>query len=375
MYFCAIMFEKKFTFDSVVRMFLIAAGIVAAVLLVKYLSGVLLPFIIAWVVAYMLYPLVKFLQYKCRLRSRILSIVVAIVLVLAVIAAVLVAVIPPTVNELMKIGTLVSSLATKYWGDAPIAEQITTLVNKYFEKNNLLELIQHNEVQEAAQMLFSHLWNFICRTVGFLVGLFSLFIVFLYIFFILLDYENIADGFVRLVPRQYRSFSTHLLGDVEAGMNAYFRGQALIAFCVGILFAIGFSIVGLPMGVGLGLFIGLLNLVPYLQLIGVLPTILCALAKSMETGQNFWLILLWCLIVFVVVQSIQDLILTPRIMGKAMGLKPAVILLSLSLWGAIMGILGLIIALPLTTLCLSYYKRYVLKDQDDADSSSAAGDP
>ncbi len=365
------MFEKKFTFDSVVRMLLIAASVVAAVLLVKYLSGVLLPFMIAWVVAYMLYPLVTFLQYKCRLRSRILSIVAAIVLVLAVVAAVLVAVIPPTVSELMKLGTLVSSLATKYWGDAPIAEQITSLVNKYFEKNNLLELIQHNEVQEAAQMLFSHLWNFICQTVGFLVGLFSLFIVFLYIFFILLDYENIADGFVRLVPRQYRDFSMHLLGDVESGMNAYFRGQALIALCVGILFAIGFSIVGLPMGVGLGLFIGLLNLVPYLQLIGILPTVLCALAKSMETGQNFWIILLWCFVVFAVVQSIQDLVLTPRIMGKAMGLKPAVILLSLSLWGAIMGILGLIIALPLTTLCLSYYKRYVLKDEDDGDTRAS----
>ncbi len=357
------MFEKKFTFDSVIRMLLVAAFVVAAVLLVKYLSGVLLPFMIAWVAAYMLYPLVTFLQYRCRLRSRILSIVVAIVLVLGVVAGVLVAVIPPTVDELMKLGALVSSLATKYWGDAPIAEQITSLVNKYFERNNILELIQHNEVQEAAQMLFSYLWNFICRTVGFLVGLFSLFIVFLYIFFILLDYENISEGFIKLVPRQHRDFCTHLLSDVESGMNSYFRGQALIALCVGILFAIGFSIVGLPMGVGLGLFIGLLNLVPYLQLIGFLPTILCAFAKSMETGQNFWIVMLWCLLVFVVVQSIQDLILTPRIMGKAMGLKPAVILLSLSLWGAIMGIIGLIIALPLTTLCLSYYRRYVLKDE------------
>ena len=75
-----------------------------------------------------------------------------------------------------------------------------------------------------------------------------------------------------------------------------------------------------------------------------------------------WLLLLYCFVVFLVVQGIQDIVLTPRIMGKVMGLRPAVILLSLSVWGSLLGFIGLIIALPLTTLLSSYYRRYVLKD-------------
>ena len=75
-----------------------------------------------------------------------------------------------------------------------------------------------------------------------------------------------------------------------------------------------------------------------------------------------------CVAVYAIVQIIQDLILTPRIMGKAMGLNPAIILLSLSVWGSLLGLIGLIIALPLTTLLLSYYDRYIIRrDRSDGE--------
>ena len=85
-------------------------------------------------------------------------------------------------------------------------------------------------------------------------------------------------------------------------------------------------------------------------MLGIVPAVLLALVRSNQTGENFWLIILYCFIVFLVVQGIQDLVLTPRIMGKMMGLRPAVILLSLSVWGYLLGFIGLIIALPLTTI-------------------------
>ena len=115
------------------------------------------------------------------------------------------------------------------------------------------------------------------------------------------------------------------------------------------------------MGITLGLIIGILNIVPYLQVLGFLPAILLALLKAMETGNSFWQILLAVSIVIIIVQAIQDLILVPRIMGKAYNMNPAIILLSLSIWGTIMGILGMLLALPLTTLIVSYYKRLVIK--------------
>jgi predicted PurR-regulated permease PerM len=154
-----------------------------------------------------------------------------------------------------------------------------------------------------------------------------------------------------------------LLKEVEDSMNRYFRGQGLIALLVGIGFAVGFSIVGLPMAVGVGLFIGLLNMVPYLQMLGIVPVTVLALLKASDTGESFWVIIGLCAVVFVIVQTLQDMVLTPKIMGSAMGMNPAVILLSLSVWGCLLGFIGLVIALPLTVLCFTYYKRIVLKEE------------
>ena len=356
------MLEKKITFDSFIRGTLIVAVIVAIILLVKRLSSVLLPFFIAWLLAYMLYPLVRFLQYKCKLRNRVFSIAVALILVLAGLTGIMFLVVPPIIEEVTKLSEYIAPLAHQYLGESGIVDSIDKFIKQFVNENSIVKLIQQNNVMDALQAGLSQVWSLIAQTLGFIVGIFTVFVVFLYMFFILLDYEKLSAGFIHLIPSEQRPFATQLIGDVEKGMNSYFRGQSLIAFIVGILFSIGFLIIDFPLAVGLGLFIGLLNLVPYLQLIGFIPTIVLALMKSIETGQNFWIILLMALAVFAVVQAIQDLYLTPRIMGHVMGLNPAVILLSLSIWGSLLGFIGLIIALPLTTLCLSYYSRFVLKE-------------
>lgn len=356
------MLEKKITFDSFIRGTLIVAVIVAIILLVKRLSSVLLPFFIAWLLAYMLYPLVRFLQYKCKLCNRVFSIAVALILVLAGLTGIMFLVVPPIIDEVTKLSEYIAPLAHQYLGESGIVDSIDKFIKQFVNENSIVKLIQQNNVMDALQAGLSQVWSLIAQTLGFIVGIFTVFVVFLYMFFILLDYEKLSAGFIHLIPSEQRPFATQLIGDVEKGMNSYFRGQSLIAFIVGILFSIGFLIIDFPLAVGLGLFIGLLNLVPYLQLIGFIPTIVLALMKSIETGQNFWIILLMALAVFAVVQAIQDLYLTPRIMGHVMGLNPAVILLSLSIWGSLLGFIGLIIALPLTTLCLSYYSRFVLKE-------------
>ncbi len=356
------MFDKKITFDSFIRGTIVIAAIVAGIWLVNRLSSVLLPFFIAWILAYMLYPLVKFLQFKCRLKSRILSIFVSLVVVLSALVALTFLIVPPFIAEATKLSDIVVPMATEYFGQNNIIETIDRFFRQYINENNIVKLIQKDQVIDAMQIGLTQLWNIISQTLGFLFGLFTVFVVFLYMFFILLDYEKISNGWVDLVPQNSRPFVRQLSDDVKHGMNSYFRGQSLIAFLVGVLFSIGFLIIDFPLAIGLGLFIGLLNLVPYLQLIGLVPTVLLALMKSIETGQSFWIILLMALAVFAVVQTIQDMYLTPRIMGHVMGLNPAVILLSLSVWGSLLGFIGLIVALPLTTLCLSYYRRFVLKE-------------
>ena len=205
------------------------------------------------------------------------------------------------------------------------------------------------------------MWAVISQSISIVSSVFSLTMVVLYTLFILLDYEEISKGWSQLLPRRYRPFAKRLVADVEEGMNKYFRGQALVALCVGILFSIGFTIIDFPLAVALGMFIGLLNMVPYLQLLGFIPTIILAIVKAADTGQNFWLIMLMALVVFAVVQIIQDTVLVPKIMGHVTGLNSAIILLSLSIWGSLLGILGMIIALPMTTLLINYYQKYIIK--------------
>ncbi len=356
------MLEEKITFDRVARWGIVIVLSAAAVWLVNRLSTVLLPFFAAWLLAYMIYPLVHFLQYRLHLPGRVLSILVAFVLVCGVIAGTLALIIPPIVDESVRIVELAKVYFHDTLVETGLMQQMEDSVRKYTESVNLVHLAQQSSVVDALQSAVIQAWSILSGTIDFALGVLGCLIVLLYMFFILMDYEKVSSGWITLIPKGKRTLAAMIVQDVKSGMNSYFRGQALIALCVGILFSIGFLIIDFPMAIGLGLFIGVLNMVPYLQTVGFLPTLLLAFIKSQETGQSFWVITACALAVFAVVQAIQDMILTPRIMGRAMGLNPAVILLSLSVWGSLLGFIGLIIALPLTTLLLSYYRRFVLKE-------------
>ncbi len=354
------MLNQKITFDLFIRGLIVLALVAGSIFLLGHLSTVLIPFFVAWLIAYMLYPLVCLLQYKLRMRSRILCITLSLLLVLSVITGVLVLVIPPTIQEFGKVHGLLNVIVDNAIGDQHLTDYVQRFLRHYVDADSISRLAEQGELSQLVKTILLQLWHRITGTIDIAFGIMGSFVILLYTFFILLDYELICDGWANLIPAGKRPFAITLVQDVKAGMNAYFRGQSLIAFLVGVLFSIGFLIIDFPFAVGLGLFIGLLNLVPYLQLIALLPTILLALLKATETDGNFWLILLAAMIVFAVVQLIQDMYLTPRIMGKAMGLNPAFILLSLDVWGRLLGFMGLILALPLTTLLLSYYKRFVL---------------
>ena len=351
--------RKEITFDTFVRGLMVIGGFVVGYFLLDRLSDVLLPFFVAWLLAYLIYPLVTFFQYRCHLRYRIPCIVLALLVFLGILAGVLALVIPPTLSELSHLRQDIVDMVNTI-GQSPLAAQVDQYMRQYFDEKTIAQLFQDKDVMSVIQAGATQAWGLISNAFSLVMGVLGALIVLLYLFFILMDYESISDGFVNLFPHRQRSLASMVLEDVKNDMNAYFRGQALIAFLVGILFSIGFSIVGLPVAVGLGMFIGLLNLVPYLQTLGIVPAALLIFLRSSQTGESFWLLLVYCLIVFLVVQGIQDIVLTPRIMGHMMGLKPAIILLSLSVWGSLLGFIGLIIALPLTTLLISYYRRFVL---------------
>lgn len=356
--------RKKITFDSFIRAVILGAIIIGILMLLKRLSGVLLPFFLAWLIAYLIYPLVSFFQYKLRLKNRIVSIFCALFTLTIIGGATFYLLVPPMIQEFLR----VKDLLIEYFSTTHTASNVPTTLSEFIRQNvdmHILEqMFSQENILDALKVTVPKLWALVSESINLLFGFFTVFLILLYIVFILLDYESISQGWTHLMPKKYRYTVTGILNDVKDGMNRYFRGQALVALCVGILFSIGFLIIDFPLAIGLGLFIGALNMVPYLQIIGFVPTIMLAILKAADTGDNFWIIIASATAVFIVVQIIQDGYLVPRIMGKITGLNPAIILLSLSVWGSLMGMLGMIIALPLTTLMLSYYQRYIINQEN-----------
>jgi len=353
---------KPYTFDRVVRIIIGVIVVFFVFFLINRLSGVLLPFLVAWLIAYLLQPFVSFFQYKLKFKNRILSIVCTFLLLFIFIAAFLIIITPLVSNEFEKIIKLINLYTQGLKVDSfiPIAWQ--NEIRNYLLQLDLQSILKDENLMLAVKKITPQLWNVFNGTLSIFWGLTVIIIVFLYLIFILVDYEKITAGMFKIIPLKYRPLISDIVNDLEVGMNSYFRGQALVALIVGFLFAIGFSIIGLPLAIVFGLFIGVLNLVPYLQTFSVIPALFLAYLQSIETGQTYGSVLLWIAIVYIIVQSTQDIFLVPKIMGKVTGMKPAVILLSLSIWGSLMGMVGLIIALPISTLIISYYKRFVLHE-------------
>ncbi len=357
--------NREITFDRFIRGLMAIAGIIIAYLLISRLSGALLPFLIAWLFCYLVYPIVKFFQYRLKFKSRVLSIITVLLLVTGIMVGISYAIVPPIIEEMV----MLKEFITNYLTSGSTANNIPDVVNNFIREHvDMRQVEAYFSAERIGELIKSglpKLWNVVSQSFSLMSGVVAAFMVLVYVFFILSDYETLARGWVRLIPEKYRERVVGLARDVEESMSNYFRGQSLIALCVGILFSIGFLIIDFPMAIGFGLFVGLLNIVPYLQITSIVPMVFLALVKAANTGENFWWILIAAGIVMLVVQIIQETILIPRIMNKAIGLHPAVILLSLSIWGSLLGLVGMIIALPATSLILSYYRRFLRKQEEE----------
>lgn len=348
--------QNEVTLGRFLRILLILAALTVAYFVLESLSGILLPFAIAWLLAYFINPLVNFIQVKLRLKFRVLSTTTALLLIAAVLYGVFMLVVPSIVKEFDALKNFVVLFLNENLMNATIPEPIVAFIKEFLNEEGLTDILQGKN--DVISSLTTHFQGVVHGTLSAVKQLFAMSITLLYLFFILLDFERLSRGWKPYVPKKWRGIVGKLWGDLVGGMNQYFRGQALVAFCVGVLYATGFSIIDFPAAIGFGLFIGVLNLVPYLQLVSVVPMVLLAVLKAASTGGDFWMIMLAACAVLAVVQVIQDLLLVPYIMGKRMNLHPAVILLSLSIWGNLLGLLGMIVALPLTTIILAYLKRY-----------------
>lgn len=352
---------KEITFDKFIRWTGIVLIIGAVLFATNYLSSVLLPFFIAWFFAYLLYPVVKFIENKLHVKVRALSIIIAMLLAIGVIGGVIWMIIPPMIDQFDKLGDVL----TKWLHQTTHTNNLTALIKDWIQENQgqIEKFMKSKDFSDAIKSAMPKVFSVVGQTANIILSIIASMITLLYMFFILLDYEALTANWIRIFPKKSRPFWHELMKDVEREMNNYIRGQGMVALCMGIMFCIGFTIIGFPMAIGLGILIGIMDLVPYLHTFALIPTAFLAMLKAADTGQNFWLVFGLAFLVFCVVQIITDMVVTPKIMGKAMGLNPAILLLSLSVWGALLGFIGLIVALPLTTLLIAYWQRYVTREK------------
>jgi predicted PurR-regulated permease PerM len=412
-----------YTFDRVVRMVLSAAALIGIFLLLRYLSDVLIPFAIAIVLAYLLNPLVNLFQRLIPARrDRGLAVFLTLFGLGIVGSALVILIVPLMVSQVDRFRGDIYKLFDDS-ADAPVAppttlsteepkapssigwQELTEGWSEYrrdageqtsrerfrelrlklagtYIGSALEEIIRYFKSGEARAMLFSLAqqlaaggWTVVLFAVNLVLGITGLVLVLVYLIFLLIDYPEFSRAWPGFLPPQYRDQTVDFFAQFDAALRQYLRGQSVVALLTGTMYATGFTLIGLPMAVPFGLFIGLLNMVPYLAAVSIVPGLLLAVLRAIEgeAGIASSIGLLFC--VYAVIQVLQDTVITPRVMGQATGLRPIAILLGVFIWGKLLGFLGLILAIPLTCLGIAYYRRYILQNEALPAASVAGAAP
>ncbi|MCP4726915.1 MAG: AI-2E family transporter [bacterium] len=352
------------------RIFRLIAGIVIfglLFLLIYYLRNVLIPFVIAIIIANILDPAVDF--FEDRKIPRVLSILIVFILLSGILFLLLFFGTPYVINELSQF----SEILPQYIDDISefFLEKLTILqggdtsqnINKYLDP-----IIENLQSSQFIEKIFGYITSIFSQLLNLVLLLVGLVIIVMYVFFLLRDIDKLKERWHNYIPAKYRKTVTMVVSDTYDVSVNFFRGQLIIVSILGILFSIGFTIVDIRMAVLFGFAAGLLNLIPnFGTIIAIFPGLLLAVGRAAEPGGGDPIIkIISVLIVFAVVQGVQDIILTPTIMGKRTGLRPATILFSVFIWGKLLGFLGVILAIPLTCLTNSYFAKFILKENPES---------
>lgn len=368
------MIKRAWTIDRVMRFLFMATGLGILLWILNYLSAVLVPFFAAFLVAYIFDPLVCKIQNK--VEYRIVAVVIVLSMMILVVGGALWIFIPMVVEEVRHLGVLIQKL----FSDSTWMERLSAFVPKDLWRefkslvswDKVADAMQSldfwNAAQSVAGKILPSAWGVLTKTSSLVMWLSGVGLIFMYLVFIMLDMPKLRQGVKNLFPKRYKDDASEFAQEMDRFMGNYFRAQSFVALSVGILYAIGFGAIGLPMGVAFGLFSGALNMIPYLQLTTIPLALLLAVVYALEKGMPFWEVAIIVLGIYLVVQLIQDLFLVPKIVGSSMNLPPVGILLSLSIWGKLLGFLGLIVAIPFTCLCLVYLEKIQKKADDIVES-------
>jgi predicted PurR-regulated permease PerM len=384
----------------------VIGGLALFCLVCYVLSPVLVPLLFAFLVAYVLEPVVHaFVRRGCPRNAAIAGLFVVAVLLVLLIPIFLV---PDLVREADRlihaasqgvgsgvvsdwIDGLVSRLPlddlVRYLGWAPSGEEAINaraLLAEHigmYVKENAVQVLRNYAPQFAdagqwAGVTLAELLASIGHSIVSAVIFIGNFVLFAFVTaYLLRDFHGVVAGARELVPPRYRARVVDIVRRIDGQIRSFFRGQATVCACLGVMYMLGLSISGTPFGVLLGCVGGLASFVPYL---GLALTILPALfLTALQHGADWHV--LGVLATFGIAQSIEGTILTPRIVGREVGLNPVWVILAILVFGSLLGFLGLLLAVPIAAAlkvlvldAVAYYKRSPVFESSDASSEGAA---
>jgi putative permease len=323
------------------RFFLIVLVIAFIVILFPFVKDVLIMFIIAWLLSVLLSPVVDFLESKGLKRGW--AIFIVMILILALVGFSFSLIIPGIIRT-------VEAMTSKLQSN--VITEFSVKIEAFFEKNfNNAELARNvtARLNEIGVNLLNSLGEFFKNVGAFLA---SMIIVPVITFFLIKDSRRFKGVIISKVPNKYFELSLNILHKVESQVGKYIQGQAIDALIVGLLSTLGLFLINLrfdnpvPYFVFIGMLAGLANMIPYVgPVVGAIPALATAILNN---PSNLGLVLLWIVIMFVLVQAIDNAFVSPLVVSKSVNMHPLVVIVVVIIGGNIAGAIGMLFAVPLT---------------------------
>ncbi|MBD5430339.1 AI-2E family transporter [Lactobacillus sp.] len=322
-----------------------------------FFNAILPPVLLAMVQYYLMNPVVDFLEKKAHF-PRILSIAILYVIVVILFIWIIVSIVPVLQQQT---NSLIKNWP-KYWNDAQKTVESALHDPRLSEvRGNINKSISNaqDKIIKAGQQSITIAINNISSAVNVLTMIFMTVLTAPFVlFFMLKDGHNLKPYIARVAPKKMQASFSELLHDINQAISSYIRGQITVAFWVGVMFAIGYSVIGLQYGVVLAIAAGILNMIPYFgTFIAIIPALILGIMNSP-------MMLVKVIIVFAIEQTIEGRVISPLVMGSKMDMNPVTTILLLIGASAVAGLGGVIFAIPIyavvkiiVTRLFNYYKQ------------------
>ncbi|HOK63590.1 MAG TPA: AI-2E family transporter [Soehngenia sp.] len=351
--------RKKIRYDTKI---LVAIASIVAIIYVIYelfskftiLSDIMLAIILSIILAYFLNPLVNYLQKKGLKRTVSTAIVyIGIVIVLVIL---LISFIPRTGKEIKNLAENLSIYINNF--NVFIDKIYAAYSNVLGDTPELLKSIEkviETNTEKLQEAISNGLTNLISGISGFLSKAVTLILIPIITFYFLVDKNYFVKKVKEHIPEKYKDDILGLSQQINDVMNQFIKGRLFMAIFVGTMTAIFLLIMDVQFAIVIGFITAIADIVPYIgPFLGFLPAVILAFFSSPLKA-------LWVGVFFVVIQWIENNILAPKVLGQSIGLHPLTVLLALIIGGGIFGVLGMILAVPVTAIMMILFKFLINK--------------